>query len=277
VAEARSPVEQTCISLLTDYGYEAGFVGTLHAVAFRIAPGATVIDLDHAIPPGNVLLGALRLERLARYLPRGIHVGVVDPGVGGTRRPVAIEAGGQVFVGPDNGLLVWGAEACGRLEAAVVLDNEEFFLVDRAQTFDGRDVFVPVAANLALGRALSAVGSSIDPESLSRVERPFMLLRPDGSFAAEVIQVDGFGNVQLAADARTVTALGLRPGDRVVIENGTERADVTFGSTFSDVSPGASVLLVDSDGQLAVSVNRGRADALIPAVPGARLSVRRLR
>jgi S-adenosylmethionine hydrolase len=142
-----------CITLLTDYGYAGGFVGMLHAVAFSIAPAVPVIDLDHGIPPFDVRLGALRLERAVPYLPAGVHVGVVDPGVGGSRRPVALTSGGSAFVGPDNGLLVWAARRAGDLDQVVVLDQERFWLPSRSQTFDGRDVFVPVAAYLAAGGA----------------------------------------------------------------------------------------------------------------------------
>src|ERR1700733_12013785 len=95
-----SPVRADCIGLLTDYGYEGGFVGVLHAVAQSIAPGISVLDLDHSIPPADVRLGALRLERLVKYVPQAVLVGVVDPGVGGARRPVAIGTGRHLFVGP---------------------------------------------------------------------------------------------------------------------------------------------------------------------------------
>jgi S-adenosylmethionine hydrolase len=264
---------QRCLTLLTDYGYQAGFVGTLHAVAFRIAPRAAVIDLDHSIPPGNVRLGALRLERLARVLPSGVHVAVVDPGVGGARRPVAVQAGDHVFVGPDNGLLIWGAEAVGGIGAAVVLDDQSYFLEARARTFDGRDIFVPVAAHLLEGTPFAEVGSSIDPLGLVRIERPVTRRRPDGSLDLEVVQVDGFGNVQFGAGRANVTDLGL--GDRLVIDCDGSRIPVRFGSTFTDVDPGAGVLLLDSDGQLAFSVNGGRADSMLPVTLGGRVVIRR--
>ena len=266
---------RSCITLLTDYGYEAGFVGTLHSVAFRIAPRTTVIDLDHSIPRGNVRLGALRLERLARFIPNGVHVGVVDPGVGGPRRPVAIRVTGHVFVGPDNGLLIWGAEFFGGIEEAVLLDNEEYFLEPRARTFDGRDIFVPVAAHLVRGTSFGEVGSVIDPTTLVRLERPIAHRRPDGSIVVEVVQVDGFGNIQFGADVSDAVQLEFRIGERLVLERGVDRVVATYGATFSDVEVGEAIVLVDSDGQLAYSVNGSRADSTMPVSIGEFVIIRR--
>ncbi len=266
-----------CLTLLTDFGYEAGFVGTLHLVAYSISPAARVIDLDHSIPHGDVRLGALRLERAVRLLPPGVHVGVVDPGVGSARRPVALRAGGRLFVGPDNGLLVWAADAAGGVEEAVVLDDEQWFLEGRAKTFDGRDVFVPVAAHLLRGASLSEVGTRCEPGGLVRLERPVARLRGDGALEAEVLQVDGFGNVQLSASRPVVEELGARAGDPLVVDWSGKRLHAVFGTAFSDVGIGETVLLLDSDGCLACSVNGGRGDALLDARPGSLVRVARPR
>jgi len=273
---AVKPDRTACITLLTDYGLEAGFVGALHAVAFGLAPSAAVIDLDHSVPRGEVRVGAWRLEHLTRLVPGGVHVAVVDPGVGSSRLPIALRAGGRLFVGPDNGVLIWAAEAGGGIEEAVVLDDETYFLPDRARTFDGRDVFVPVACRLAEGATVADVGSAIDPLDLVRLERPAARRLLDGSLETEVVQVDGFGNVQLGASQADLGALGLSAGDQFAVESGRERVVATAGSTFSDVGPGEAVLLLDSDGQLALARNGGRADALLPAALGGRVLVRRV-
>jgi S-adenosylmethionine hydrolase len=283
-----------CLTLTTDYGLEAGFVGILHAVAYGIAPGVEVIDLDHSVPPQDVRLGALRLERFMTYLPPGVHVAVVDPGVGGDRRGVAIAAGRQILVGPDNGLLVWAAEAAasavpaaavpddgvagaGNEEApgttpariaAVVLDREDFWLPRRARTFDGRDIFVPVAAHLAAGTQLDQVGTAVELSSLVHLQRPRVRPSQDGGTELEVLQVDGFGNVQLSGGRAVAEALGLAAGDAVSWRTGEGGVVATYVSTFAEVARGALALLLDSDGHLALSVNQGRADALLPAAPG---------
>jgi hypothetical protein len=273
--EAGRPGHDGCLTLTTDYGYGAGFVGTLHAVAFRIAPTLKVIDLDHSVPPQDVRLGALRLERFMRFAPPGVHVGVVDPGVGSSRRAVAIAAGAHVFVGPDNGLLPWAAEAAGgAFVRAVLLDRPQFWLDSPSRTFDGRDVFVPVAAQLASGRHLDEVGSEIDPAGLVRLVRPAALV-DDGSATLELLQVDGFGNVQLSGDETTVAALGLHHGDPVRLDvAGRAPLEATYVETFAAVARGSTVVLIDSDGCLAVSVNCGRADTLLGDPAGATIRLR---
>ncbi len=260
-----------CLTLTTDYGYEAGFVGVLHAVAFAIAPSVRVIDLDHRLPPQDVRLGALRLERFMAIAPSGVHVGIVDPGVGGSRRAVAISAGSHSFVGPDNGLLAWAADACGGDELRVVeLDRPEFWLERRSRTFDGRDIFVPVAAHLAQGLELAEIGTPVDPGSLFRLDRPRCSVATSGAAELEVLQVDGFGNIQLSGNEEIVVALGLGAGDNVELTSpGTAPVRATFGKTFSDVPVDHPIVLIDSDGCLALSVNYGSAAAIFDAKPAA--------
>jgi S-adenosylmethionine hydrolase len=267
-----------CMTLTTDYGYGSGFVGSLHAVAFRIAPGLPVIDLDHHVPAHDIRIGALRMERFMRLVPSGVHVGVVDPGVGSARRPVAIEAGPNTFVGPDNGLLTWAVEACTASGTrAAVLDKEEYWLEQRSRTFDGRDVFVPVAAHLARGATLGQVGSEIDPASLVRLDRPIVRVRSDSEADVEVLQVDDFGNVQLSGDAGTAAALGLAAGDALQLSTrGAAPVEATYSTTFADVAEGEVAVLIDSDGCLAVSVNRGRAEARLAAGMANMVTIKRL-
>ncbi|HEV8065497.1 MAG TPA: SAM-dependent chlorinase/fluorinase, partial [Acidimicrobiales bacterium] len=201
----------SCLTLTTDYGLEAGFVGVLHAVVFKIAPALRVIDLDHSIHPQDVRLGALRLERYMSYAPPGVHVAVVDPGVGGDRRPIAVRAGDNVFVGPDNGLVVWAAERSARGEEleAFWLDNEEYWLAERSTTFDGRDIFAPAAAHVAIGTDLSRLGSRLETSSLLRLHRPVAVVNEQGGAELEVLQVDGFGNLQLGAGPETLGVIGI--------------------------------------------------------------------
>lgn len=264
-----------CITLLTDYGWNAPFVGALHAVAYGIAPAATVIDLDHSVPPQDVRVGALRFERFFRYLPVGVHVGVVDPGVGTIRRPVAVRAGEQLFVAPDNGLLGWVLEAAGGAAAAVALENDAYLLTPRARTFDGRDMFVPAAAHLAAGVALEELGPPVDPAALICLERRRPERRADGAVVVEVAQLDGFGNVQFAADGALAPDFGLVDGAVVVVESADgRRVEARYGATFAAVAPGELVVFVDSDGQLALARNCGSANATLGVTPGTTLTLR---
>lgn len=249
---------QLMVSFVTDYGWSGGFVGALHAVVDSVGDGRIpVIDVDHCIPAHDVRLGALRIERSCRYLRAGVHVGVVDPGVGSARRGVVVQSGDRRwFVGPDNGLLVPAAEASGGITRAVVIEDESWLLPRRSRTFDGRDVFAPVAARLAIGWEAGQVGTSIEPSELVRL--------PPAE-EGDVLQVDGFGNVQLAGSMPA-------PG-RVVVRHGDRSLPAIVGGTFTDVAVGDGVVLVDSDGCVAVSINQGRASDALGVTAGDRVVI----
>jgi S-adenosyl-L-methionine hydrolase (adenosine-forming) len=157
------------ITFLSDYGLEDHFVGVCHGVITRIAPNARVIDLSHAIRPQDVRHGATLLAQSVPFLPRAVHLAVVDPTVGGERGMVAVEAGGQVLVGPDNGLLVWAAERLGGVERVHALEKRAYRLEPVSRTFHGRDVFAPAAAHLATGVAPAELGPAVDPAGLVRL------------------------------------------------------------------------------------------------------------
>ena len=160
------------ISFTTDYGRRDGFVAACHGAIAKIAPAARVIDITHEIPPGDVARGAVVLAQTVGDLPTSVHVAVVDPGVGTARRPVALRAPGGLLVGPDNGLLIWAAEALGGVAEAVELRNPAWLAPKVTRTFHGRDIFAPVAARLAAGQPLSEAGPAIDPADLVRLPAP---------------------------------------------------------------------------------------------------------
>ncbi|MEV4757609.1 SAM-dependent chlorinase/fluorinase [Micromonospora sp. NPDC049559] len=247
------------ISLTTDYGRSDGFVAACHGVIARIAPAVRVIDVTHEIPPADVTRGAAVLAQTVGYLPPAVHVAVVDPGVGTARRGVAVGTPGGVLVGPDNGLLPWAAETLGGVDAAVELTNPEWFPAGVSATFHGRDVFAPAAARLALGAPLAAAGTAIDPASLVRLPEP-VVASGDGWLEAQVLTVDHFGNVQLAAPAASLARLG-----RALLV-GPLRA--TRASTFGEVPVGELVVYPDSAGLVAIAVNTGRADRRLGVAPG---------
>ena len=162
------------ISFLSDYGNEDEFVGVCHAVIARRCPEARVIDLDHAIPRHDVLAGALTLAASVRFLPAGVVLAVVDPGVGGERRALALRSveGEQLFVGPDNGLLMAAVERLGGVAEAVEISDSGERLEPTSETFHGRDVFAPVAGALAAGETLAGVGEPVPAEGIVRLELP---------------------------------------------------------------------------------------------------------
>jgi len=244
------------ITFLTDYGLTDPFVGVCHAVIAGICPEARVVDISHGVSRGDVRGGALMLRGALPYLPVGVHLAVVDPGVGSDRRAVAVgTADGRRFVGPDNGLLSPCFAAAGGVLEAVDLGRSPFALQPVSATFHGRDIFAPVAAHLAAGSSLRDAGEPVDPEGLVRLELPRASLE-DGVLTAHAVYFDQFGNVQL--DARS-EALGLAPGQPVAISVRGESWPGAYGRTFADVAAGELLVYEDSDRVLAVAINQGSA------------------
>jgi S-adenosylmethionine hydrolase len=252
------------IVFLTDYGLGGEFVGVCHGVIARIAAEARVIDLTHSVPRQDVLQGAVALARAVRFMPEdAVYLAVVDPGVGSERRPVAVGASsGALLVGPDNGLLSMAWEALGGAARAVEIVSEDVLLHPVSSTFHGRDVFAPAAAHLAAGLALEALGPSVDPGSLARLDLPGPMVTP-GVVGARVVAIDGFGNVQLNVVPEDLEAAGLRG----VLSFG--RWTVPRAATFADVPRGAIAAIVDSQGFLALVVNHGSAARVLGLEPGA--------
>ena len=253
------------VSLLTDYGTADEFVGVVHAVIADLAPHARITDLTHGIAPFDVRAGSLALVRSIGYVPEGVVVAVVDPGVGTERRAVAIEVGegAGVLVGPDNGLLAPAVALAGGAGRAVVLDNPTFHLETPGATFAGRDVFAPVAAHLCNGVDLSELGSAVDPAALMPGTIP--LPRHEGDeVIAEVLWVDRFGNCQINVGSEELPSswgavLTLRLDDPTSV-TGSVRRSVRRCSTFGEIGGGIG-LVADSQGLLAVCLDRASAAA----------------
>jgi len=259
-----------CLTFLTDYGLEDGFVAACHGVCARIAPSARIIDITHLIPPGDVRRGAAVLAQTLPYLPPAVHVAVVDPGVGTARRGVAVAAGDSVFVGPDNGLLSWAVAAAGGPSRAVSLTNSELWLATVTSTFHGRDVFMPVAARLATGTGLASAGDEMDVRDLMTLPSPVSRVH-DGEAEGEVMTVDRFGNVQLSITRSDATRIGVLAGATVVVRWGRRQLTVPYRDTFGAVAPGELVAYADSAGLVSLAVNGGNAAQRLALPPGVRV------
>ena len=260
------------LSFLTDYGLDDGFVAACHGVAARIAPHASIIDVTHLIPPGDVRRGAAVLAQTVPYLPPAVHVAVVDPGVGTARRGVAVAAGDSVFVGPDNGLLSWAVTASGGAARAFSLTNRDLWLASVAATFHGRDIFMPVAAHLADGTELATTGTKIDVADLVTLPVPERTIR-DSVAAGEVLTVDRFGNVQLTITAADAAEIGLKPGATALVRCGRHQLIIPYRDMFGAVAPGELVAYTDSAGLVSIAVNGGDAAQRLGLPPGARVSI----
>jgi S-adenosyl-L-methionine hydrolase (adenosine-forming) len=263
------------ITFLSDYGYTDPFAGTCRGVIARIAPAVAVIDLSHGVPRHDVERGAAMLANALPYTPAGVHLAVVDPGVGTDRRAIAVLARDEdrVFVGPDNGLLWPALERFGGPVEAVDVGGSPVRLEPVSATFHGRDIFAPVAAHAAAGMSLIAVGERFDPADLVRLERPEPEVGEDG-LTAIVSYVDTFGNATLAAAPELAAQVGLEPGAALVVEAGGRTRAATHAITFGDVDEGELVLYVTASGGLALAVNRGSAAAELGIATGDRVVLR---
>lgn len=262
------------ITLLSDYGLSDEFVGVCHGVIAKICPEARVIDVSHGIPRHDVGTGAITLAHALPFLPVGVHVGIVDPDVGGERRAVALAlADGRVLVGPDNGLLWPAAEAAGGVRSAVEISHSPLRLEPVAATFHGRDIFCPVGAHLARGATLAEAGAPLDPGELIRFEVPAPRL-DRGRLRATVCLVDRFGNIQLGAAHGDAERLGLRLGMPVELRPpSSELHAARYVRTFADAQRGQLILYEDAAGQLAVAISHGNAAALLELRAGEELLV----
>jgi S-adenosylmethionine hydrolase len=244
---------------LSDFGHGDEFVGVVHSVIRSIAPHVKVIDVTHGISPYDTRAGGLALARSANYLCPGVVVAVVDPGVGTSRRPIAIEVGdgASYLVGPDNGLLAPAVGLVGGATRAVELVAPEYRLeAAGGSTFDGRDVFGPAAAHLCNGVPLLELGPEVEPAGLMPGILPVSQIEGD-VLIAEVLWVDRFGNCQLNVDPLELAAFG----DLLsVVIAGDERVAVR-ADTYDDVPTGRVGLVVDSSGLLSIVVARSSASA----------------
>jgi S-adenosylmethionine hydrolase len=262
------------ITFLTDFGLQDDFVGTCHGVMKRIAPEVEIIDITHGITPQGVLQGALTLANTLPFMPEGVHLAVVDPGVGGSRRALALRDGsGRVHVGPDNGLLILAAEKMGGIAEAHELGNPEYALDSVSRTFHGRDLFSPAAAHLALGVPLAELGPPIDPEALARLDIP----QPEvgaSRIHCTVLSIDRFGNVGLNLDRTHFEHAGIVPGTRVELQIGPERYYAVAARTFADARPGDIILYEDAYRNISIAINGGNAAAMFGIKEGRDIRIR---
>ena len=258
------------VTLTTDFGTRDPWVGIMKGVILGIAPAARLVDLSHEIAAQSILEGALCLEAVVGFFPRGtIHLAVVDPGVGSARRALAVRAGGQYYVGPDNGLLSLAFARTSEAILAVELTTAEYRLSPLSRTFHGRDLFAPAAAHLASGVPLERLGAVVtDPVRLVLpvVQRGRDLIR------GEVLGVDRFGNLVTSLTEEELGSLG---SSALVVEIGDVRLGAPV-SAYADASPSRLGAIVGSTGRLEIFARDGSAHATLGLGCGAPVVVRRV-
>ena len=241
------------ITLTTDFGRRDPYVAMMKGVILSINRGARIVDITHQIAAGSIAEGASILKDAHRFFPSGtVHVGVVDPGVGGPRRPIAVVSENYFFVGPDNGLFWPLIEADGQCDV-IRLTHERYWMNKISATFHGRDIFAPVAAHLSQGVDPFLMGKTIDDPMPLQVPLP----RKEGSaLAGEIVRVDHFGNL-ITSITREHLAPFLESKD-LTIRIG-ELALNTLSTTYSDVPEGQPLALIGSSNTLEIAVNGGNA------------------
>jgi len=256
------------ITFTSDFGTSEEWVSVVKGVILSINPEASILDISHHIPPFDIGKGAFVLAAALPNLPVGVHLAVVDPGVGTRRLAVALACErGDFLVGPDNGLLVPAGERLGGITRAYFLEDSDFFRHPVHPTFHARDIFAPVAAHLSLGVDPSEIGVSMDAGDL--VPAPWGKAKEgEGAVYATVIDVDRFGSLRLNAYPEQVRGLGWRLGDKVLLGMGEGEVRASLVSTFGDVEAGEALLFEDSSGVLAAGVSGGSLAARTGSRPG---------
>ena len=244
------------ITLLTDYGLKDSYVAEVKGAILRILPEATIVDVSHDIDNYNIDEGAFHMARIAPYFPEGtVHIGVVDPGVGGKRMGIIIQSRDAYFVGPDNGLLTPAAERLG-VEIVYEITNRELLPRRVSDVFDGRDVVGPTGALLAKGVSPREFGSELE----EYVRLPSYQPKVEGaSIEATVIHVDGFGNVVTNVTYEVLEAVGVKEGSELSLRFSGVQQVLPYVRSFSEVPSGGLLLLVAGGGYLEVAVNQGDA------------------
>ena len=261
------------ISFLSDFGLHDEFVGVVHGVLAKLAPDSRVIDITHEVPRGNVRSGALALTRAIQYLPEGVCLAVVDPGVGSARRAIAAETPWGFFVGPDNGVLSPAVAMIGGASLIVSVENPEAMIPSPGETFHGRDVFAPAAALLASrDAALGDLGPRVDGDELT----PMLLPLSDIaglSVTGEAWWIDGFGNVQTNISPEDLVEVGISHGDYVTLTVGSTLHSVPWVTSYSDVGEGEALLHIDSTGLVALAMRDGDAAEALNLAEGVAVSL----
>lgn len=237
------------VTLLTDFGTEDAFVGTMKGVILGINPEVCIVDLSHEIEAHRIEAAAFLLKTSYAYFPEGtVHVVVVDPGVGSSRRAIAASAGGYFFVAPDNGVLAYvyrDHPACEVFE----LTNREYFLPEISATFHGRDVFAPVAAHLSKGVPLEELGHSSTDFMLGEIKEP---VRRGNQIEGHIVYVDRFGNLITDIPRQMVQEMLSRRPFRIALPSG-EVTRIT--ASYFEGQPGEPIAVVGSSGYLEIALN----------------------
>jgi len=261
------------ISFLSDFGHDDEFVGVVHGVLAKLAPDSRVIDVVHGLRRGEVRPAALSLLRAIHYLPEGVALVVVDPGVGTERGAIAARTAWGYFVGPDNGVMSPAVAMVGGASLTVSIESPDVMIPSAGATFAGRDVFAPAAALLSSGDArLEDLGPPVDPDSIY----PLLLPLPEvgrGTVQGEAWWVDHYGNVQLNISPDDLHSMGASEGEQLLLVVGSQRHAIKWVDAYGAVGEGEPLIYTDSSGMMAVAVRGMRADRRFGIADGTAVTI----
>lgn len=256
------------VTLLTDFGLEDGYVASMKGVILSICPKVRLVDISHLIPPQDIRAGAFVLATVYRDFPQGtLHLGVVDPGVGTSRRALAIRTSRHFFVGPDNGVFSWILRREPKAQA-ISLENPAYWSTEVSRTFHGRDIFAPVAAHLANGVPFARLGPPCDPFTADWMQASLSA----EDIRGEIIYVDRFGNAITNVTLDELSHFG--PPGEYIVQSG-ETCITSVVATYGDDRPGTPVALIGSSGHLEIAVSQGSAARTLGLSAGNPISIKR--
>ena len=261
------------ITITTDFGLSDGYDAAMKGVIYSICPDAVVVDISHQINKFDIMHGALVIASTASDFPKGtVHVGVIDPGVGTSRRGIAIKTKNYVFVGPDNGLFSLAAELDG-IEAIYELKNKKYFRPIISSTFHGRDIFAPVAAHIACGVPVEEVGPRIKDYIKKSFSEPKV---SDNLIEGIILHIDSFGNISTNIHKKYIEEFGLKFGDWVKCVIGGKEYKIPFVETFGKVKVGELHALIGSSNFFDLAINQGNAAEFLKVKQGAPVKIEKL-
>lgn len=245
------------ITFLSDFGLKDEWVGVCKGIILNIVPDVFIVDITHQIPPFNLKKAAICLLGALPFMPIGIHLAIVDPGVGTNRRPIIMKTGrGDFLVGPDNGIFLPVVDKLGGIEKVCLIKNEGFMNIPVSPTFNGRDIFAPAAAYLAKGVKLDKFGPEIKKAEIGLSPIPPIVLFSN-RLGCEVIDIDRFGTVRLNCGFGDLSRANVMLGKTVKLKINKNELLIDFVKTFGDVKKDKPAMLIDSSGFVCLTLNQG--------------------
>ena len=263
------------ISFASDFGISDGSVGVVKGVINRIDPDLKINDISHDIPPQNIKYGSLLLMRAIQYIPPGVLLAVVDPGVGTERKPVAIQTEWGIMVGPDNGLLNLGCATVGGAQKAYLLENKDWIIPSEGNTFHARDIFSPFAAGLASSQlSIEECGEEVDLMNLQQYLIP-LTEKKENEVKGEVMWIDHYGNCQTNISPEELSDLDKNIGDVISLNINNQEIKTTWVSNYQEEGVNQKGIVTDSWGMISIFSRNKNAGEILDIQDGEKVTIKR--